>query len=113
MKKMMSASIALLVMEEPHVGPTFVMLILSAAGVALCPLLAAVVVVDEADVVEVVELESALVVDVVVDALAVVDVVDDDPDPLGACAAVTANSAACTFLLTACCCAWDKWFRSD
>jgi hypothetical protein len=49
MKKMMSASIALFVMEEPQVGPTVVTLILSGAGVA--ELVADVVVVVGADVV--------------------------------------------------------------
>src|SRR5580693_5587548 len=96
MKKMISASIALFVMEEPHVGPTLVTLILS-SGVVGTVLVGDVVVVVEADV-------------AAAPALAVVVVVGG---VLGAWAAVTASSAFSTFLLMAACWSCDSLFRSD
>src|SRR5580704_7079464 len=105
MKKMISASIALFVMEEPQVGPTVVMLILSA--VVLGTPLDGTVVVVGADVVVAPAAVPALVVVVV--GLAVVDVVV----VLGAWAAVTPTSAFWTFLLTASCCACDNRLMSD
>src|ERR1700726_757281 len=109
MKKMMSASIALFVMEEPQVGPTVVMLILSVpvlgtelagavlvvvVGSAAAPALA-VVVVAGAEVLVV----GGAVVGVVVE--------------LGAWAVVRARSAFCTFLFTAFCWAGESLLRSD
>src|SRR5258708_22310346 len=100
MKKMISASIALLVMEEPQVGPTVVMLILSFVvfGMALA---GTVVVETGVDVVVEPAAAPALAVVVVV-GLAVVVVVGGAG---GACAAGSAVSAFCTFLLTTLCCA--------
>src|ERR1700689_197868 len=99
MKKMISASIALLVMEEPHVGPTVVMLILSAVGLGTV-LAGDVVVVVAAPAV------PALAVVVVV-GLAVVVVVDVAVVVvLGACAAVRASNVFWTFSLTASCWFW-------
>src|SRR5580698_231579 len=104
MKKMISASIALFVMEEPQVGPTLVTLILS-WGVVGAVLVGDVVVVVEADVAA----APALAVVVVV-ALAVVVVVGG---VLGALAAVTSRSAFSTLLLMAACWSCDSLFRSD
>src|ERR1700733_8448672 len=100
---MMSASIALLVMEKPHVGPTVVMLILS-AGVWGTTLAGDVVVVDPA------AAAPALAVVVVV-ALAVVEVVVGNV--VGACVAVRASSAFWTFWSTVSCWLVDRLFRSD
>ena len=72
MKKMIRASIALLVMEEPQVGPTVVMLILSVTDLGMAPA-GSVVVVAGAEVV-VAPAAPALAVVVVV-GLAVVVVV--------------------------------------
>ncbi len=107
MKKMMSASMALSVMEEPQVGPTVVMLILS--GVVLGTALAGAVVVVVAW-----------------------STYPASPSwwwlpswwwswpwpwssvvSLGACAAVTSSSAFCTFLLTASCWACGSLLMSD
>src|SRR3984957_16169731 len=102
MKKMISASIALLVMEEPHVGPTVVTLILS-AGVCGTVLVGDVVVVVGA------AAAPALAVVVVV-GLAVVVVVGG---VLGACAAVRAVNVLSTLLFTASCWFCVRWFKSD
>ena len=80
---------ALFVMEEPHVGPTVVMLILSPGVVWFRALVVDVVVLVEADVVAV---APALAVVVVV-GLAVVEVVVVVGVDGRACAAVTSNSA--------------------
>src|ERR1700729_979171 len=128
MKKMISASIALFVMEEPQVGPTLVTLILSwgvvgavlvgdvvvvvDADVAAAPALAVVVVVGLA-VVVVVGLAVVVVggfAVVVVVGLAVVVVV---VGVAGACVAVTARSAFSTLLPMAACWSCDSLFRSD
>src|ERR1700722_11230835 len=97
MKKMISASIALSVMEEPHVGPTLVTLTLS--GWPWGTVLAG-------DVVVVVAPAAALALAVVVvEALAVVVVVAvcAVSEPFGAWASATATRAAWTFLLTSAC----------
>src|SRR3984885_14027333 len=92
MKKMISASMALSVMDDPHVGPTVVMLILSAVGGGTGLAGEVVLVVEDA-----VEPAAALVV--VVAALVVLVVVTGVD--LGACAAVTARRAFWTLALTA------------
>src|ERR1700733_2558192 len=104
MKKMISASMALSVMDDPHVGPTVVMLILSAVGVGTAFAGEVVLVVEDA-----VEPAAALVV--VVAALVVLVVVTGVD--LGACAAVTARRAFWTLALTAFCWACDSLFMSD
>src|SRR5580700_5890761 len=98
MKKMISASMALFVMDDPHVGPTVVTLILSScvAGTALTGVVLLVVV------------APAFVVVVV--GCAVVAVVDCDA---GLWAAVRLSSAASTFVFTAFCWSWDRWLMSD
>src|ERR1700728_3123701 len=102
MKKMISASIALSVMEEPQVGPTVVTLTLSGATAGTLLAGDVVVVVGAAA-------APALAV-VVVDALAVVVVVACAcacvSSDFGACASATSTSAFWTFLLTACCWSW-------
>src|SRR6202035_614892 len=102
MKKMISASIALLVMEEPHVGPTVVTLILSAGALGTVLVGNVVVVVAAAA-------APALAVVVVV-GWAVVVVVGG---VLGALLAVTFRSAFLTLLSTAVCWLCVRWFRSD
>src|ERR1700722_3274312 len=109
MKKMISASIALLVMEEPHGGPTVVMLILSSGVVWFEPLVGVMFAVVDAAVVAVV---PALAADVVVVGLAVVEVVVVGVD-FGAWAAVTSSSAFWTLLLMVCCCVSESLLRSD
>src|SRR5580704_6606381 len=115
MKKMISASIALFVMEEPQVGPTVVMLILSA--VVLGTPLDGTVVVVGADVVVDPAAPAAPALAVVVVALAVVVVVGlavvEVVVVLGAWAAVTPRSAFRTLLLTASCWACDNRLMSD
>src|SRR5580704_13332893 len=105
MKKMISASIALLVMEEPQVGPTVVTLILSSDVWGRVFVAEVVVVVDAA------AAAPALAVVVVV-GFAVVEVVVVG-GVVGAWAAVRASSDFSTLLLTASCCFCVRWFRSD
>src|SRR5271170_2400566 len=107
MKKMISASIALLVMEEPHVGPTVVTLILSSGvwGTVFVGDVVLVVVATAAAVAP-----ALAVVEVV--GLAVVEVVVVG-DGVGAWAAVRSVIAFSTFLLTASCWSCDRWLRSD
>ncbi len=104
MKKMISASIALFVMEEPHVGPTVVTLILSSWvwGTVLAGDVVVVVAPAAAPALAVVVVVGAAVVEVVVVGAVV-----------GACAAVRASIDFSTFLLTASCCFCVRWFRSD
>src|SRR6516165_9928674 len=103
MKKMINALMASLVMDEPQVGPTVVMEILSAGTV--------VVVVGGVVVVVVAAPDFAVVV---VAGLAVVVVeLAGVCEPLGAWAAVSSSNAFWTFLLTCCWLAYESLFRSD
>ena len=109
MKKMIKASMALLVMDEPQVGPTVVMLILSAGTVVVVVGTVVDVVVGAVVDDPVVGPATAALVVVVV-GLAVVVVVGG---ALGACAAVSSSIAFCTFSLTWFCADSVSLFRSD
>src|SRR3974390_2849811 len=99
MKKMSSALLALLGRDEPHVGPTVVMEMVSAlvCGTAFAGFVVVVVVGDD------VVVAPAAVVVVVGAAVVEVVVAVFTAEP---CVCVRRCMASCTFWLTAFCCAW-------
>src|SRR5580658_323242 len=108
-KKMISASMALSVIDEPQVGPTVVTLILS-TGTVVVVVLNVVVVVAGTVVDDPTVGPSLAGLVVVVVALTVVVVVGG---VLGAWAAVSVSIAFCTLSLIFCCASADSLLMSD